>query len=427
MLKRFERYFAVAMLFYLSGSVLGFLVPVSDFSMLRPESSKLLLALQFLFYGTTFGLIALRWKRFVRGLLAGKWVLALPVLAVISTMWSSDPSITSRRSLVLMGTTLFGIYFGSNFDLGEQVRILVKTFGIIVVLSFFFALMLPRYGVDHTIHGGSWTGVFTHKNSLGRAMLVALVVFLSARKLVWWPLRWGFLAGATSLLFFSHSRTAQLVLIVMLFLAPAYQLLRTRGVKVIVPASLVFGLVLLAIAVNAVSNSDSLLTMIGRNPTLTGRTEIWKAIWPWISKQMMLGYGFDGFWGGIRGKSAGVIQTLGWVANQSHNGYLDIWLNLGVVGLCVFLSSYFMALWHSIELLRRSTGRGVYWPIQYLAFTLVYHMTEGPILRENSIFWALYVAVVVLVHSASTSVIQCYSEPSSEGGILETQLDYLPG
>jgi exopolysaccharide production protein ExoQ len=427
MLKRFERYFAVAMLLYLSGSVLGFLFPDSEFSMLRPESNNYLLATELGFYAITFGLIGLRWNRFVQGMLAGKWALAVSALAVLSTSWSNDPSITARRSLVLLGTTLFGVYFGSNFDLGEQVQILAKSFGIIVLLSFYFALMMPQYGINHDIHGGSWTGVFTQKNLLGKAMIVAAIVFFSANKIVKWPMRWAFFAGTVCLLFLSDSRTSQLVLIAMLVLAPIYQLIRRNGMTIVIPIALAFGIVLVALGAIIVTNADTLLIVMGRNPTLTGRTEIWKAIWHAISKQMLLGYGFDGFWAGIRGKSADVILALGWVAKHSHNGFLDIWLDLGIVGLGVFLTSYFDALLHAIHVLRRQAGSGAYWPIHYLAFMLLYHLTEGPILRQNSIYWALYVAVVVSVHFAPAPALDLIIERPYKGVELETQPDCLPG
>ena len=427
MLKRFERYFAVAMLLYLSGSILGFLFPDSEFSMLRPESNMFLLAMELGFYGIAFGLIALRWNRFVQGLLAGKWALAVSVLAVVSTIWSNDPSITARRSLVLMGTTLFGVYFGSNFDLSEQIRILAKTFGIIIVLSFYFSLVMPQYGINHDIHGGSWTGVFTQKNLLGRAMIVAVVTFLSANKIVRGPVRYAFLVGAGCLLLMSDSRTSQVVLIAMLLLAPIYQLIRRNGMTIVIPISLAFGIALVAIAVIALTNADSLLLVMGRNPTLTGRTEIWKAIWNAITKQMLLGYGFDGFWAGIRGKSADVILTLGWVAKHSHNGFLDIWLDLGIVGLGAFFASYFNALWRAVHMLRGHAGSGAYWPIHYLIFMLLYHLTEGPILRQNSIYWALYVAVVVSVNFAPSPAMELIIEKPRKGAELEPQLDYLPG
>jgi exopolysaccharide production protein ExoQ len=427
MLKRFERYFAIAMLFYLSGSILGFLFPDSEFSMLRPESNTFLLAMELSFYAITFALIALRWNRFVQGLLAGKWALAVSGLAIVSTIWSNDPSMTARRSLVLMGTTLFGVYFGSNFDLGEQVRILAKVFGIIVVLSFYISLMMPQYGINHDIHGGSWTGVFTQKNLLGRAMIVAVVVFLSANKIIRTPMRYALLASAGYLLLMSDSRTSQVVLIAMLLLAPIYQLTRRNGMTIVIPISLAFGIVLVAIAVIAITNADSLLVVMGRNPTLTGRTEIWKAIWNAITKQMILGYGFNGFWEGIRGKSADVILTLGWVAKHSHNGFLDIWLDLGIVGLGVFLLSYFNALWRAVHMLRRRAGTGAYWPIHFLVFMLLYHLTEGPILRQNSIYWALYVAVVVSVHLAPSPAMELIIEQPLKGAELEPQPDYLPG
>jgi O-antigen ligase len=427
MLKRFERYFAVAMLFYLSGSILGFLFPDSEFSLLRPESNKFLLAMELGLYAITFLLIALHWKRFLNGLLAGKWVLALSVLAIVSTVWSNDPSITARRSLVLMGTTLFGIYFGSVFNLEQQVRILTKTFGIIIVLSFYVALKMPQFGINHDIHGGSWTGVFTQKNLLGRATIVAMVVFLSAHKIIRWPMRWALFAGAASLLFLSGSRTAQLVLIAMLFFAPIYALIRRKGMTVVIPASLALGIVLVAATAVVATNADGLLLLIGRNSTLTGRTEIWKAIWHAISNNVVLGYGFDGFWEGIRGKSADVILTLGWVAKHSHNGFLDIWLDLGIVGLGVFLFSYFNALYYAVTLLHRNGRPEAYWPVHYLAYMLLYHLTEGPILRQNSIYWALYVSTVVCVHSSQLPATEVIFQESNEGVALEPELDYLPG
>jgi O-antigen ligase len=427
MLKRFERYFTVIMLLYLSGSIVGFLFPDSEFSMLRPESNKFLLAAELAFYAVTFALIAVRWNRFVCGLMAGKWVLAISCLAIVSTAWSDDPSITARRSLVLMGTTLFGVYFGSNFDLAEQVGILAKAFGLIILASFYFSLLMPQYGINHDIHGGSWTGVFTQKNLLGRAMIVAVVVFLSAKKIVSRPVRWVLFAGAGALLVLSDSRTSQLVLIAMLLLAPVYRFIRSKGMTVVIPVSLGFGAVLATLAAVAAANADALLIVMGRNPTLTGRTEIWKAIWHAITQQMLLGYGFDGFWGGIRGKSADIILSLGWVAKHSHNGFLDIWVDLGIVGLAVFVAGYLIALWRAVHLVRRHAGAGAYWPVHYLAFMLLYHLTEGPILRQNSIYWALYVAVVVCVHSVNSPAMEASIEDVCKGAELETQLDYLPG
>jgi hypothetical protein len=57
----------------------------------------------------------------------------------------------------------------------------------------------------------------------------------------------------------------------------------------------------------------------------------------------------------------------------------------------------------------------------------LYNLTEGPILRQNSIYWALYVAVVVCVHSVSSPAMEVSIEEVCKGAELETQLDYLPG
>ena len=151
----------------------------------------------------------------------------------------------------------------------------------------------------------------------------------------------------------------------------------------------------------AVDSSPLALAYLGRNATLTRRTEIWTAVWSAISSHMLLGYGFSGFWAGVHGESAQVAARLGFVARHAHNGFLDLWLELGLAGLLLFAAGYFQAVRNGIRLLRMRHDRLASWPLLYLAFMLLYNLAEGPILRQNNLYWALYVAVVVAVAQAA--------------------------
>jgi len=76
---------------------------------------------------------------------------------------------------------------------------------------------------------------------------------------------------------------------------------------------------------------EALLQTMGRNPTLTGRTEVWKAILP-FAQNPIFGSGYESFWLGDR------LVTIGQMINspgiqEAHNGYLEIYLNLGWIGL----------------------------------------------------------------------------------------------
>jgi exopolysaccharide production protein ExoQ len=106
-------------------------------------------------------------------------LLLLVFLCLLSFIWSSDPSITLRRSFALIGTTAFGIYLSVQFNLQQLIKILALTLASIAILSILFSIFLPVYGTHHEIdHLGAWRGVFPHKNMLGRIMTLSAIVWL---------------------------------------------------------------------------------------------------------------------------------------------------------------------------------------------------------------------------------------------------------
>ena len=76
-----------------------------------------------------------------------------------------------------------------------------------------------------------------------------------------------------------------------------------------------------------------ILLLLGKDPTLTGRTGIWKLVIASAVKRPILGFGYRAFWTGLQGESAHLALTEGWSPTGAHNGFLDVWLNLGLVGL----------------------------------------------------------------------------------------------
>jgi O-antigen ligase len=395
-----EKSFVVLMLLYLSSGLTGFLAGDSPYNLWRVEDNPLLLAIQTVMYAITLGFAVLHWRKFTNALRAGGWVLALALLALVSTLWSSDPAFTLRRSLVLIATTAFGIYFGSRYELPRQVRLLGWTFIILAVLSAACALLFPQYGIDNQLHRGDWQGILGQKNLLGKAMAVAMIVLWSAKGVLPRVVRMAALPTCAVVMLMSGSRAALLVSAALLLLASGYRALRAP-LTTLVPLAIGFlatgaGLVLLAIG-----NISLFLTSLGRDATLTRRTEIWSAVWAAISTHMVLGYGFSGFWAGIHGESARVAAMLGFVARHAHNGFLDLWLELGIAGLILFTAGYLQAAGNGVKLLRMSRDRLATWPLQYLAFLLLYDPAEGPILRQNNLYWTLYVAVVVSTATAA--------------------------
>jgi O-antigen ligase len=240
-----------------------------------------------------------------------------------------------------------------------------------------------------------WQGIYPTKNGLGRWMaLLAVVMFLCMGRG-----RWRLLAGvgfllAVALLLLSRSRTSQMACLSVLSLAVFYRVLRwhlLQTVAVVMFAIAAAG----ALATWVLSDPKIVLGAMGKDATLTNRTPLWAAVLEMIGKRPWLGYGYTGFWQGWHGESAHICRVSGWIPPHAHNGFLDVWLDLGLVGLTIFLLGLLLTFARSMRCARQTTTVGGLWPIIFLSFMLLYNLTETLILRPHNLFWILLVAIVL--------------------------------
>jgi exopolysaccharide production protein ExoQ len=139
------------------------------------------------------------------------------------------------------------------------------------------------------------------------------------------------------------------------------------------------------------------LGLFERDLTLTGRTDIWPAVILKIQERPWLGYGFSGFWHGIQGESADIIRTLRWGVPDSHNGFLDLALQLGLVGSMVFLLIIWITLIKSVALVKAKFCSEYLWPIILLSYAFLVNFSESTLLSQNSFFWILLSSIVISV------------------------------
>jgi O-antigen ligase len=395
MFRTLEKWFAVAMLFYTTGALLQIVTPrLSRYSGLGPNAAAF--AIQAIVYAGAFYFIGVRRRSVLEAAWNAKWILALLLIAFASAAWSQDSMLTLRRAVVLFATTAFAVYFATRFDVSDQLRLLAWTCGLVVCASFLCGIFLPQYGIDHARHYGDWQGAFHQKNMLARAMVLAVLVFLFARFRSANFLRWLGLGGALTLLALSRSVTGMVVLPAILALWPLYRLLRT---KFTFAAPTITAIFLGAATIGAIAYRalPTLLEFVNRNEGLTGRIDLWDAVWLSISKQPVLGYGFDAFWRGLEGESANVLLSIGWTPQYAHNGFLDLVLGLGFAGLTVFAVGYLTLCRRAFTLIATEPGPDTGWICAYLVFMLLYNITEGPVISQNNITWVLYVVTAVSI------------------------------
>ena len=343
-------------------------------------------------------LIVRHYREVVQGWRSIAWTASFVGFSVLSCLWSQDPAVTLRKSMFLLLTTAFGVYFGRRFSMVRQLRMITAAALSISLLSIGFALLLPRYGLDHDVHEGVWVGVFTQKNVCAREMLFLLVCLLSYRpvqqRLRW--LRWTAIAGTLTVIAGTQSKTAWLLTVIAAGFFPVLRRVRQVSAGLTATVMVTLGSIAGVCLVMAASALPRLMTILsGGDATMTGRTEIWSAVMLAILKRPILGYGFAAFWLSLRGESANIILALRWAVPAAHNGFLEIWLQLGAVGLLVFGAGLLQALHRAFAGVYQSSFTRAAWPLSVLLLAIVYNLDESSFMQANDFLWVLYVATLV--------------------------------
>lgn len=402
LLKIFELIFTVLSLFHLSQALTPLLLTggasEGDGVDIRNMNLSLNAQISVSIYCICFVLLFLRWKKVFAVFKKDKsiWLIWLLILIIcLSYFWSAFPSESFRYSIYAVGTTLFGLYLATRYTIQEQIVIFSWTFGLIVVLSILFAVALPQYGTMGGVHEGAWRGIYTHKNIFGLALVPAAIIFylraLSSKSISW--LFWVLLAATVALLVLAGSTGSLVNFAVMVGLCLAYRLLRWRY-ELMISAILVGIIASIAVLLWLFDYGglDLILTALGRDATLTGRTDIWRYSWDMIQLRPWQGYGLNAFWHGLEGPSAYVELALTVPVAYAHNGYLDMWLGIGLIGLSAFFVGFFAAAAKAIVWLRKTNTVEGFWPLLFLTYILLSNVAEGSITTMSNHLWAMYTA-----------------------------------
>ena len=337
-------------------------------------------------------LICIHWDSVVQGLKQAFWPFSLCALAILSAGWSDDPFFTGRRAIVLLLTTLFAVYLGSRFTAEDHLNFFGWLLVFSVVGSIAVIILAPQFGISHDLHEGALKGLFSHKNLLGRQMVFGILTLVIGKPagIPKWLLS-GTLVAAILLLIFSSSAGALITLAIVLGFCFLLNLPRKSHKS---KAPLWIGLIpiLLLLTVLVVINADIVLGPLGRDTSLTGRVPLWFAIGQAIGQQPLLGHGYALFWVHTSGSLLAVVAT-GWNALSSQNGYLDLCLDLGLVGLALFLTYLISAMRLGTKQLNTESGLRSKWPIAFFLFFTLQNFHESDLLRLGTFLWIPFVAI----------------------------------
>jgi O-antigen ligase len=145
----------------------------------------------------------------------------------------------------------------------------------------------------------------------------------------------------------------------------------------------------------SVSFLPGIFVMMGNNPSLNGRVDIWQPVMLSIMKRPLTGYGYCAFWMGLSGESGVIARTVGWVPPHAHNGFLNVALQVGIPGLAVLAVAWFVGVREAILRLRMGDQLEAGWYLSLLILNIIVNISEPTFLFYNNLVWLMFLMACV--------------------------------
>lgn len=360
-------------------------------------------------------LIAFRFSQVFALAQRTKIIMAFPVLAVASCWWSVDPLQSIVSGSILMIFTSFAIYVGSRLSFQRQFELIMMVGAVALPASVALALLVPSIGVGEA----GWRGIFGHKQACAAVSTLFLVTALHWKCLGLYQRMFRvFCVGMCGvLILMSQSRTGWALALVALLLSAALCLLQRLPPKEALAMTLLAFVAAVAVSYTIYTFSSSILVSVGKDSTLNERTIIWAAAWDAAVKRPILGYGFGAFWKGLYGPSQAITLIAGWGLHQAQNGFLDVCLEMGAVGVALIVIMTGQAIRNAVICFHSMVHKTyIRWCIVVIVCTLLYNIGESSVGLVN-ITWFLFLLALIGLSQLAANMIE---RPAIRGDV-----DYL--
>ncbi|MGF1522989.1 MAG: O-antigen ligase family protein [Leptolyngbyaceae cyanobacterium] len=317
-------------------------------------------------------------------------------LLLLSTLWSELPWVTFINSSIFVFLSIIGAHVGAEYNLSQISSLFRWGSQVVILLSLFVGMFLPQIGIQDK----GLRGVLDHPNPLGIYAVIHLLLWLinyldPTVKNKFFSLFSIFSSLAVILLTNSASSLFQLMLLACVLFCSTI-LVKFSGNKSMVLLNIIFCAATF-LSIFVAYNADTILTLFGRDLTLTGRTEFWPQLLQLIAEKPLLGYGFWGFWANPSGPAA-TVGTANFQPVHAHNGFLDAALSIGIVGLIAIILSITRSVVWGFRLLRRDRYQTVI-PLLLSLFIITSNLTESRLFKVDFV-WFYYAVVVTRINVA---------------------------
>jgi len=337
---------------------------------------------------------ALVMVRFARAILVDFYsdlsIASLLVLAFLSIMWSQFPPATLVHAVLLAANMAFAFYLLERFSTNDLLGLLLMAGTLAAIGSLLLIVFFPRYGLQtrSSVTAGAWEGIFAQKNICGFVMTELLLpaFFVQLKSQCAKFFRNTYIVVVLLMIAMSRSAGSWVICAACIaFVVTMRFLVRMPRKDVAVVLFCLAGVTAIA-GVLVYRNLDALLYAMGKDPTLTGRTIIWSSLISSVRKRPLLGYGYAAFWGSLQGESANTVIVMHWPGmGYAENGVLQLWLELGFVGVLIYMVVFSRAIKDAVYCFMRKPSPAVMWYISSLFYLIVTNIEGGKLLATSDL------------------------------------------
>jgi O-antigen ligase len=345
-------------------------------------------------------LIARCWKHYFWVLSKNLPILIALIIVPISVLWSTSPEHTLAYSRAFICSTAFGIYIAARYNPNEHMQHLAWLFGMSILLNLIMPLLVPSYGISE----GFWRGINRHKNELSAAMALTATFFLTNALYINIKIKercFAFLGVCISIfiLVMTQGKGSLSIFTGLLTILPLNQLIKQKyklRTCLIISATFIVFFLIVSVALNF---EFIVVDLLNKDVGLNGRDNLWNYLIDRAIQRSWLGYGYGGFWTNPE-EGKGVAVLFPWIGGvgegggNAHSNYMDVFLQLGWLGLITIAISIMTTLIKIILLLGISKRNEFFWMLQSTLFLAItsYYESYGGFLAYRHLFWVLYVS-----------------------------------
>jgi O-antigen ligase len=342
-----------------------------------------------------------------------KFLIIFLLWCTLSIIWAENSFVVFKRLFQFYTAIIVCFSILVHSDSVDDILITLKIlFSIFMIVSLISIFTVPG-AISRNYH--EWQGLANNKNNLGKYSLISTLIWLYAlskdENLKSKLFSIFMLLVSLFLLFGANSLTAVsafLFLLLVWSLFAVDQIFKPLGIRRTV--AILFLICLGSITVLTLLFSKEIiaavLALAGKKLTLTGRTDLWADIMVEVKKHLLLGCGYKGFWITDSPKILEVYETYIWLPRQSHNGYLDVLNETGLIGLFSFLAiiiNYFVTLVKNKE--------KTFW-MWFIIVALIENFTESVLFSPGGVmtFMFLYAYLSIFTNILQKEQINFQSE-----------------